>query len=516
MNKLIVLIFISFVATSSHDSPVKEDKPQSPGSVQEEGCYKELGCFKKGGNFFDTLDFLPQDREVIGVKFRLYTQKNKKNHVILEIDSIESPGDSLFSASRETKILIPGYFHSLEVYGDWMKDMKNALLEQGDYNVITTDWSGGNTLNYPQAVANTELVGAEIAALIKFLQKTTEVSPSAFHLIGHSLGAHVAGYTGERIDKIGRITGLDPSGLYFNGMPTVVRLDPSDAQFVDVIHTDTGSDIIPGNGIEQSVGHLDFYPNNGDTQPGCILQPLDVILRRGLIKGFQQLVACDHIRSIHYFLDSINDNTCEPIGVACDTWRDFINGNCIDCGEGGRNCAFMGFKADKLRQYKNETMNKKFYLTTRSTIPYCLYHYQVVVELANHPDSETQMGELYIIMEGEKDNLESLLSEGNERFQSGAQYSYLVTSKRDIGQLKGITISWSQSLLLFLDPDIWSMDSDKEHMLFLSSVKIIRLSINSREKKADPFLFCVDSKSPLRPGNKTSLLVNEVGSCMNP
>lgn len=27
------------------------------------------------------------------------------------------------------------------------------------------------------------------------------------HMIGHSIGAHIAGYAGERIAKLGRITG---------------------------------------------------------------------------------------------------------------------------------------------------------------------------------------------------------------------------------------------------------------------------------------------------------------------
>ena len=31
--------------------------------------------------------------------------------------------------------------------------------------------------------------------------------------------------------------GLDPAGPLFHGMPRLVRLDSSDAQFVDVIHT---------------------------------------------------------------------------------------------------------------------------------------------------------------------------------------------------------------------------------------------------------------------------------------
>jgi hypothetical protein len=35
--------------------------------------------------------------------------------------------------------------------------------------------------------------------------------------------------------------GLDPAGPFFRLVPFYARLDPSDAQFVDVIHTDGGT-----------------------------------------------------------------------------------------------------------------------------------------------------------------------------------------------------------------------------------------------------------------------------------
>ena len=39
------------------------------------------------------------------------------------------------------------------------------------------------------------------------LQSQTDAQPEDMHIIGHSLGSHVAGYAGERLRYLGRITG---------------------------------------------------------------------------------------------------------------------------------------------------------------------------------------------------------------------------------------------------------------------------------------------------------------------
>ena len=75
--------------------------------------------------------------------------------------------------------------------------------------MITVDWGNGAGFPYSQAAANTRLVGAEVAQLIQTLLDHFDVSASDIHIIGHSLGAHVAGYTGSMIQGIGRITGMD-------------------------------------------------------------------------------------------------------------------------------------------------------------------------------------------------------------------------------------------------------------------------------------------------------------------
>ena len=86
------------------------------------------------------------------------------------------------------------------------------------------------------------------------------------HVIGVSLGGQVAGAIGYYTHgQLGRITGLDPSGPLFHVVPASERLDKSDAQFVDIIHS-AGRWV----GNDDLQGHIDFFPNSGQSpQPGC-------------------------------------------------------------------------------------------------------------------------------------------------------------------------------------------------------------------------------------------------------
>lgn len=85
-------------------------------------------------------------------------------------------------------------------------------------------------------------------------------------VIGHSLGAHVAGIAGQNV-KSGRLSviiGLDPAYPFFSKTKTDERLSIMDAEYVQVIHTNSGHLSIP-----YPVGDADFYANYGKGQPGC-------------------------------------------------------------------------------------------------------------------------------------------------------------------------------------------------------------------------------------------------------
>lgn len=64
--------------------------------------------------------------------------------------------------------------------------MKDEFLKAGDLNVVIVDWSGGNLLPYTQATANTRVVGAQIASVIKklivrFICNTVRCTHTAIH-----------------------------------------------------------------------------------------------------------------------------------------------------------------------------------------------------------------------------------------------------------------------------------------------------------------------------------------------
>ncbi|CAH1271918.1 PNLIP [Branchiostoma lanceolatum] len=256
-----------------------------PGTgAEEKVCDSDLGCFRIHEPFVPRLPTLP---EKIDVKFKLHTKNNPDEPQHLSIWNIDSIRDSYFNSSRPSKFVVHGFLDDTNV--DWIEDMKNAILFRDDVNMFLVDWSSSSqTLDYTQAAADIRVVGAKLARFIIFLRFLTRAEEKNMHIIGHSLGAHVAGYAGERLNgRLGRITGLDPAYPFFENKPPEVRLDTTDAIFVDVIHTDADADHKLGFGMDQAIGHLDFYPNGGQEQPGCGNDLFDYMADHGVIEEDQ-------------------------------------------------------------------------------------------------------------------------------------------------------------------------------------------------------------------------------------
>ncbi|XP_070536523.1 pancreatic triacylglycerol lipase-like [Ptychodera flava] len=288
-------------------------------------------------------------------EFRLYTRSNRNSYQVLTADA-GSVGNSNFATNRDTKYIIHGWTESGASY--WMLNMKDEFLDYANYNVIIVDWEdGAKGPTYGQSVENTKTVGKETSDFIKFLNdhRDFRYSFSRNHLIGFSLGAQCSGYAGRDTQnlpnprgQVGRITGLDPAGPGFEGNDPADRIDETDADFVDIIHTDADPLYELGFGIWQECGDVDFYPNGGKNQPGCGLLPFENGVEGGEI--------CDHGRAHYYFIESIR-SSCKFEAYPCDK-----ESQCYSCGL--RGCNRMGFHAGK-------SPNGVFYLETNSQSPYC-------------------------------------------------------------------------------------------------------------------------------------------------
>ncbi|KAJ8026295.1 Pancreatic triacylglycerol lipase [Holothuria leucospilota] len=232
----------------------------------KEVCYEGFGCFDTSLPCNKISVHLPQSPSEINTEFLLYTPENPKTEQVIDWNDDDSIINSNFQGSRDTKFFIHGYTDDAKRPVN--QDMKDALLSKGNFNVILVNWKGGSRAeiaeklgnianlkdvalsslaflkllpDYLQARQNTRLVGRQIGELSRKLQQLTGAPFARMHLIGHSLGAHVAGYAGENVNgQYGRITGLDPAGPGYRpfSFEKGCLLEKSDAAFVDIIHTD--------------------------------------------------------------------------------------------------------------------------------------------------------------------------------------------------------------------------------------------------------------------------------------
>lgn len=188
--------------------------------------------------------------------FYLFTKKNPVDPEKLELDDFDSVLKSNFDAAKPTKVIIHGYFNSR--VSPVNKEITAAYLANYDVNVIVVDWSAGSmNLFYNIAAGRTTGVARTVA---EFLDQLLDVDTKMWEqltVVGHSLGAHIAGLSGKFVTngKIGKIVGLDPAGPLFRTVGFTRRLHKTDAKFVEVIHTNWRL-----LGIVQALGTVDYYP----------------------------------------------------------------------------------------------------------------------------------------------------------------------------------------------------------------------------------------------------------------
>lgn len=270
------------------------------------------------------------------VIFYLY-KRGTDFYDILSLGDIAGFNHSNFDTKKPTKVLIHGWMDY--VHGPMISAIKEGYLKGSeDVNILAVDW-GDISINvdYIATAMETRKVGVYVAAMLDFLV-ANGANLDSFHVIGHSLGAHVAGEIGNSLTtgKLPRITGLDAALPGFEVLKIARKLEKSDAEFVDCIHTCGGM-----LGILDPFCHADFYPNGGMfVQPGC--SAID-------------FGKCSHFRAFDFFAESILPN------------HEFPSLYCQDITSHARNCVessyLMGNSLDNVAR-------GTFYAYTNSKFPF--------------------------------------------------------------------------------------------------------------------------------------------------
>ncbi|XP_050080088.1 uncharacterized protein LOC126567819 [Anopheles maculipalpis] len=421
-------------------------------------CYGPLGCFHETDHL---PEMLPSSPAEVDTRFLVYTTTHRSEKPLIEFsyeelvvagfgaaywgngtnETVSIPVTSGMSSSllktfgdlsnRTVRVIVHGFGANCGLV--WIYEMRTALMAVENCTVICVDWENGAKLpNYVRAAANTRLVGRQLALLLRLLRTHNGLRLSRVHLIGFSLGSHVAGFAGaefasgssipplepivpspdgandlvrrsanddtttesttaEQIDTerppntadLWRITGLDPAGPLFEAQPPEVRLDAGDARYVDVIHSNGENLILGGLGSWQPMGTVDYYPNGGRVQHGCtnlfVGAVTDIIWAPPTTVEGRSL--CNHRRAYKFFIDSVAPR-CHFPAFPCESYDQFAAGKCFDCGSNGTStaCGHMGYYASN----RDIGGFGQLYLRTRDEEPYCANQFRL--RLRNAPD----------------------------------------------------------------------------------------------------------------------------------
>lgn len=141
------------------------------------------------------------------------------------------------------------------------QEMRDGLLLERGSGCFLSEVFDKIYENYYKSAADTPIVGRFLGLLTKQIKEdNTHIKTFC---IGHSLGAHVCGFSGKTLgdNVVDGIIGMDAAGPIFEVNSAKARLNINDAKKVQLFHTN-----YEFLGIEKPVGNFDIYVNGGSYQ----------------------------------------------------------------------------------------------------------------------------------------------------------------------------------------------------------------------------------------------------------
>ncbi|XP_070503355.1 lipoprotein lipase-like [Chironomus tepperi] len=235
-----------------------------------------------------------------------------------------------FDRKRPTVVYIHGFLGDGEFDYSVMA-VRSAYRRENNQNFIAIDWSAYSRfvfgVPYFDNVKNLQKICEGIAEQLEQIRTGGCSCYKNFYLVGHSLGGQCAGLIGRHLKRLSngnfvipKIYALDPAGPDFEYVKFQSEfgcISKDDATYVQVIHTN-------GNkyGVKGPIGHADFYPNGGMSQPGCNRN------------------SCSHQFAWIFYQQSVREEA-SFLARKCDSYDNFQNGNCEN-----NEISYMGYSSN--------------------------------------------------------------------------------------------------------------------------------------------------------------------------
>jgi len=238
-----------------------------------------------------------------------------------------------FKKSHDTVVLIDGFdsprtpFYKL-AFDAFMANNRQPNIILVDYRKLSGRESPlavvplSSIFLYLNVLQNVDVLGERVGHFLHFLHSQGGIAPSNLHLVGMSMGCHVAGAASVFFKqktgglRIGRITGLDPAvTVYPLRVVTRLRASHKSADFIDSYHTNRGT---LGEIVEETAD-MNVYINGGSSQPGC--EPYDQSF-----KPYPGL--CSHLYAWEWFAASFSQ---DYPACPCREWECYCQKDCRKC-----------------------------------------------------------------------------------------------------------------------------------------------------------------------------------------
>lgn len=117
--------------------------------------------------------------------------------VELDITDTDNFHSTDYSSSKKSVFVIHGWQNNYTTY--MSQTVKNAYLSATDVNVFVVDWSSVAKLDYFSARFSVATLGKVLGEMIYTMVHKDLLNLGLTNIVGHSLGAHIAGNTGKEL-----------------------------------------------------------------------------------------------------------------------------------------------------------------------------------------------------------------------------------------------------------------------------------------------------------------------------